>query len=71
VQAAQEQLRGLVRTDDDPQHEAGSVVDEEHGDALGAADPGAEVLAVGEHHHHAMRVSEPALVGFVLRGDAA
>jgi len=32
------------------------VVEEEHGDAPLAPDTGAEVLAVGEHHHHAVRV---------------
>jgi hypothetical protein len=71
MQAAQEQLRALDGADDDPEPEPGGVVEEEHRHALGAADASAEVLAIGEHHHHAVRIREPALVGFLLRGDAA
>jgi len=71
MQAAQEQLRVLVRADHDPEPKAGGVVEEEHGHALSAPGAGTEVLAVGEHHHQAVRVREAALVGFLLGGYAA
>jgi hypothetical protein len=71
MQAAQEQLRALGRADHDPEPEAGGIVEEEHGHTLSAPGTGAEVLAVGEHHHQAVRVREAALVGFLLGGHAA
>ena len=69
--AAQEQLRALGRADDDPEREAGGIVEEEHSHAPSAPGAGAEVLAVGEPHHQAVRVREAALVGLLLGGHAA
>ena len=71
VQAAQEQLGGLVGADHDAEPESGGVVEEEHGDAPLAADAGTEVLAVGEHHHHPVRIGESAPVGLLLGGHPA
>jgi hypothetical protein len=71
VQAAQEQLRGLVGTYHDAEREPGGVVEEEHGHALAAPNPGAEVLVVGEHHHHAVRIGESPPIGFLFGGHAA
>jgi hypothetical protein len=71
VQAAQEQLGRLVGADHDAEPEPGGVVEEEHSDAPLAPDAGAEVLTVGEHHHHAVRVGEPSPVGLLLGRHAA
>jgi hypothetical protein len=71
VQAAEEQRRGLAGPDDAPEREARGVVEEDQRDALAPPGARAKLLAVGEDHHHPVRVREPPLIGLVLGRHAA
>jgi hypothetical protein len=71
VEPAQERLGGLRGADYDSEAVAARVVEKEQGDATGPLGTGAEVLAIGEDHHHPVRVGEAAHVGLVFAGQAA
>jgi hypothetical protein len=64
----QEELGGLGGPHDGGQTIAGGVIEEVQGDSPETVEAGAEVLAVGEHHEHAVRVSPGAHV--LVNGSA-